>query len=53
MSDIKTPLEMNITNTRGEPLIGPIRHDTSRDGFQIVGETRRDIVPIGINPAKF
>lgn len=53
MSDIKAPLVVSITNTRGEPIIEPIRRDTSRDGFQIVGETRRDAVPIGINPARF
>lgn len=53
MGDIKAPMVMSITNTRGEPLIEPIRRDTSRDGFQIVGETRRDTIAAGINPARF
>lgn len=53
MSDIKTPLVMSLVNTRGEPLIEPIRRDTSRDGFQIVGDMRRDTIPVGTNPARF
>ena len=53
MSDIKTPQVMSLINTRGEPMIEPIRRDTSRDGFQITGDVRRDTVHIGIDPAHF
>lgn len=50
---IKTPQVLSLINAKGEPLIEPIRRDTSRDGYTVSNDVPREAILISINPARF
>lgn len=50
--NIATPLVLSLISSKGEPLIEPIRRDTSRDGHKINGDVPRESILINVNPAK-
>lgn len=51
-TSINTPQVMSLINSKGIPLIEPIRRDTSREEYKIVHDVPRDSILITINPAK-
>ena len=50
--NIATPHVLSLINSKGDPLIEPIRRDTSRDGLKITGDVPRESILINVNPAR-
>jgi HD-GYP domain-containing protein (c-di-GMP phosphodiesterase class II) len=51
-ASIDMPQVLSLINDKGDPLIEPIRRDTSREQFKIVKDVLRETILININPAK-
>jgi HD-GYP domain-containing protein (c-di-GMP phosphodiesterase class II) len=52
-SNIKTPHVLSLINSKGEPLIEPIRRDTSRDIYTVSSDIPRESILINISPSRF
>lgn len=48
----KTPVVASVTNASGAPVMQPVRRDTSREGYAIVGTLAPDKVSVGYDLGK-
>ncbi len=51
-ASINAPQVLSLINDKGDPLIEPIRRDTSREMYKIAKDVLRETILININPAK-